>query len=350
MPDQKLRSQIVSHRVLNYLNAAFQGRFAFFNILSQLKHPFFSIEEIKVTKAVIEQIDRWLGGLWDGKLLFDETRIGKPTQETTRALTLLEQLIPELQDLAAGLRHLFAREGFGSEPQDVAFVVAAFGRNAYARDNYVRGFMEFGRVFNDSNMTSEWRRQLDLVTAEIKHANEFMLLVKENRVDNPKVYDQLRFMSRTLPGIFSAHTHDIRQLLCTHRCEFTFDKAAFEKHEARVWDRAEIGPIEAGYWRAHGFTPEEAQEWKKYEITDPLIASEWLTTGFAPALAAKWLQHQFAPLLALQWQLQNYLPEEAAERVRCGCLTPGEIPEEDPNADDESAAATSEEDADTHED
>lgn len=352
MPDQKLRSQIVSHRVLNYLNAAYQGRFAFYNILSQLKHPRFSLDEIKGTKASIGRINAWLDTLWEGGLLFDEAKITRQTPDALAALETLEGLLPELSDLAHEIKRIFGQESFAENVEDVAFIVAAYGRNAYARDNYVRGFLEFGRIFNDPDLVSSWKQQLDFVTAEVKQANEFMLMLKENRVESPRIYEHLKFLARTLPGIFRAHTHDIRQLLCTYRWDFNFDKAAIEKHEARLWERAEIGAVEAGYWRAHGFNPDETAEWKKYEIIDPLVASEWLTTGFTPPLAEKWIRQQFSPLLALQWQLEDYHPEQAAELVRKGYLTPLDVPsaeqppaeERRPAGDEEGYAAAAEED------
>lgn len=37
--EHKLRNQIISHRILNYLNAGYQGKFTALNILSRLEVP-----------------------------------------------------------------------------------------------------------------------------------------------------------------------------------------------------------------------------------------------------------------------------------------------------------------------
>ncbi len=328
MLNQKLRSQRVSHRVINYLNALLQGKFAFQNILSQLNSAHFSLEAVKQAKAALARVSAWSDKLWDGDVLLDEARLERQSEEAQEAFDLLNALLPELSQLATQIKSILMTEGFENDKDSVALLIAAFALNAYARDNYVRGFLEFGRIFNDPDLAAHWKRHLPEVEVNIKQANELLLSLKENKNNEPNLYKHLAFICRTLPGRFRANMHDIRQLLTAYRGEFTYERAGMEKHEARLWERHEIPPVEAGYWRAHGFSPEEALEWKRAKFIDPAIAAEWNTIGFEPAYAAKWQRGRMLPLVAYQWHMEEFSPEEAIFLSQKGFFTPFELPKD----------------------
>lgn len=328
MPNQKLRSQIVSHRVLNYLNAAYQGRFAYLNVLSQLEHPLFNLEEVESTKQSLKTINDWLDELWGGEILFDESRAEHQSKEAAGSLDLLRSIKKELLELASELKLIIGQHEYFSDRNNVSLLVAAYGRKAYATDNYVRGFIEFGKVFRDSELVDIWEPQLQVVSDDIRNANELLLAVKSNQELEDQYYEHIKFVCRTLPGIFRANSHDISQLLITYHGDFTYDKAGFTKPEANVWEKHEIEPIEAGYWQAHDFGVTEALEWKEQEILDPLVAAEWKTAGVPAVHAAAWLAMAFSPLMAIQWNHAGYRPDQAAVLVGKGFASPLDVPED----------------------
>ena len=79
---------IFSHRVLNYLSATYQGRFAFLNILSQLNHPSFNKEEVEKTKKAIEVTQHWLEQLWQGSAIFGQTVSTEQLKDQKNALAM----------------------------------------------------------------------------------------------------------------------------------------------------------------------------------------------------------------------------------------------------------------------
>ena len=67
--DAGYRNIIYTHRVLNYLNASFQGKFAALNILSQFDHPAFSDQDIQTTRDTLLAIRGWMDLLLANRFL-----------------------------------------------------------------------------------------------------------------------------------------------------------------------------------------------------------------------------------------------------------------------------------------
>ena len=329
MLDQKLIDQITTHRILNYLNSTAQARFAFFNILGQLQSQTFKIELLENAKQNIAQVSKWLDGLWDGETLFEQAKGAHQSEEAEKARNLAASFIPELNNISSVVHSILMDRNYAANNDAVAILLAAYGRSCYGRDNYIRGFIEFGRIFNDHDLVRQWEQYIERSEADIKDVNQCVLIIKEkNLADKPNFFDHLRFTCRTLPGIFQAQIHDLNQVICTYYKEFNFDAAKIEKSDARIWDRLEFSALEAGYWRAHGFSPELAAEWVKVGFIDPLLAAEWASIGLDAKAAKEWAIRQFPPILALQWFSEKYTPDEALNFVNEGYQVPFELPEE----------------------
>ena len=49
----------LTHSFTNYLNALYQGKFAYLNILQKGNHPNFSEKELSETQAILENTAAW---------------------------------------------------------------------------------------------------------------------------------------------------------------------------------------------------------------------------------------------------------------------------------------------------
>lgn len=320
---------IYTHRVINYIQASFQGRFAMLNIFSQTGHRLFNQAEVEKTQRILKTIRSWEQELLNRRLIFPISQIGNPQNEHKEALEYLRSIKPELESLAKKVKEILTSESMMVEIQDAFLTLAAYGRFAYCRDNYVRGFIRFGEKIGDEYLKGNFTFYLEEAKESIETINSLLALLKRN--DNQLATQELQFLSfnvRTLAGTFRSHVHDITQLLFGPAVELSYEKAGFFRAEAEAWSMAGYHAIEAGYWRAHEISISEAEEWRAYDLVDPTLVAEWKSAGFPAEVAAEWIAVLFQPILAIRWANQGFSPREAAALVMSGFEVPSEIPED----------------------
>lgn len=326
------KDEITNHRILNYLCASLQGRFAYYNILSQLEHPSFSLEELETTKGNIRSATEWLKGVYTGTLLFSGLSSGPKGAEGKEAFEILNKLKGELSELAIETKRLVATPDYYSDRANAGLLIAAFGRSGYARDNYVRGYVDYGTKTNDKELVTMYKQHFPEVRESVNLANNFLAAFRDTEGIELGFYEHLRFFCRTLAGTFRSHVHDVNQLLNAYQESFSYEMAEFFKPEAKAWHEAGLTAVEAGYWRAHEMSIQDAYEWTAYAFVDPLLVAEWKTAGFSPDYSALWRSVRFTPLLAIQWHNAGFQPAEAAFLLAEGHENPDEIPESERDA------------------
>ena len=323
--EEKNWNQIINHRLLNYLNANYQGTFTSLNILSQLKHPDFDQEKLIETQQILKKIKQWLVELKNGTCIFDEKTDEIKLRAQNEIFEILKSLKVELRDTSERLIDTFNQKNFFEDQNKVIDLVANYGRFSYSKDNYIRGFIEFAFLIKDEELISQYEGQLEECSNDTKLAHQFLSLIKRERLQ-PNFYEHLIFFCRVLPGNFRANIHDINQFLSIKEPDFTFEHTDFSSEEATEWKKAGFGAIEAGYWDAYGMNIEEALIWNEVGFEEPVLASEWRTAQFPPEHAAMWVQFNFTPLLAIQWLNAGYAPVEAAALLDAGFYYPSDLP------------------------
>lgn len=317
-----------TQRVLNYLQASYQGRFAMLNIFSRTQHKLFSQKEVEKTQKILRELHGWEQEMFAKRLIFPIANAQDPKgAEHKAALEYLRAIKPELESLAKKVKEVLTSKSMFAENEDAFLLLATFSRNAYCRDNYVRGFIRFGQQINDKGLVDGYKLYLMDVKDHVDAINELLILLKKNdNVFTPEQLEYLAFLVRTLPGVFRAHIHDIKQLLAGPYDPFNYETAGFFKLEAEAWMRAGFSAIESGYWRAHEISIAEAEVWTSLEVVDPTVVAEWKTAGFPPEIAREWINVLFAPILAIRWANEGYSPREAAVLVMSGFKLPQDVP------------------------
>lgn len=306
--------------IVNYLNASYRGKFAALNMLSQLAYRGFNNEELLRTEKVLETINRWQKDLWQQLPLLSVSWKTPETFDGKRSLDLAREMMRELEKVITTLEKILERKEI-TEPDELKFLVAAYGRYAYGRDNYVKGFIEFGKNFARPDLVQEYSRFLDAANEDVQRAHSYLKGIKQEKLP-PDFTSSVFAATRRLPTTFRMHLHDLNQLSRVFEGEFTYEAAGFSRGEGQRWFQGGFSPKAAGYWRAHQISPEDAAGWAQGGINDPNAATGWVDHGFDPATALQWVQIGIGPDSALAWQRGGYTPQEATSYIEKGINDP----------------------------
>lgn len=314
-----------SHLILNYLNAGYQGQFTYHNILSQLKFVSFSLENVSKTREVLNQVNMWLESLWINIPIVKASWTTPEDYKSRRALELLEELREGLREQATTVFKIFGRKDLTPEAESVKVLIASFGRYAYARENYVRGFIEYAKVFAQPEIKATYEELLKDSEIELNMTHQLIKLFQKNQKLSDTEFEQLLDLTLTLPGTFCTQIHDINQVIAPLKGGFSFKLAEIGEKEEKKWREAQIEAVDAGYWRAFGIKPEEVGVWIENGFKEALQVARWKLWGFAPAEAKPWFEAGLPENMAAVWYKAGYSAEKAIEHIEKGVVHPSEV-------------------------
>jgi hypothetical protein len=317
----------MSHGLLNHLNSGYQGKFAFLNILLQLECPFDSGTVVEDTRKTLGSINKWLKDLWEGGAILNHLWDEPRTFEAKQAMEMVSLLREELLGLANDIVDSLANETFRQDRAESIFLIAAYGWNAYSRDNFTRCFVDYGKKFDDRVILDNFEPMLDEAEERVQYTHELMKQFKASETLTEEFCDALFRAAMTLPGTLYCLAHELNQLAYRFEREFTFEMALIPEEEAELWKMLGITPEYAGYWRAHGIFPYEADSWRAQGMYDYATAATWKIWGFEPQIAREWASYGFTPAACMIWIQNEFPPEKACHFVERGMMHPSEIPE-----------------------
>jgi len=320
-----------THSIINYINATYQGRFAYHTILLQLQQEPYVEARIDESKEALARVTTWLTLLWERKPIFSFTPQRSDKTEGDHALELLVVVSGELEELATRLEEILlesATTGYSTEHYQE--LLACFARFAYSRDNYLRGFVDLAKFKQDEEIKVRFEDALKQSDEDIQLAHTLLKHFKAN-TQNPGAAFNGALYSEVVPlaGIFRSYVHDIRQLLGVFGEGFSYDTAGISEGEARVWKDIGIEPIEAGYWLAYGLDARAALKWSQLGVTNYRVAGLWQAWGFQPEQAIEWQKAGYIPRLAGPWIKAGFELEEASKYINKGITLPELIPPQD---------------------
>lgn len=312
----------LSHAILNYITAAYQGRFAFLNILQQLGFQGVDVQEIEKTRLVLQKARTWVNDLAQQVCLFSVDWKQAETFDAQTALQWLDAMRVESLEVAEAVRQILLDPKTPQNSQHIKFLIAAFGRFAYARDNYVKGFVEHAKTFMLPEMLRQYSELQAEATQDVEATHTYLAAYKNPQQDAKIFLDKLFDDSVGLPGAFRTHAHDSIQLISPFQGGLDFQRAGFSPMDALDWQTAGFAPLFAGYWRAYDFTPSAALQWNDAGFRDAKIAFEWKFHSIDPATASEWAAKNFLPEAALPWIAAGYNPDSALEAINNGQSPP----------------------------
>jgi len=320
--ERKYEDQVLSHKMVNYANAALQGIYAYNNVLMQLQSENYNEENVKDVKSALAKVKEFINKIWDGQVIFEESKGREQGEEAEEIRSLLKLLIPNFQNVIALAVNILRDKNYYNEKEKVYFLLSLSARECYAKDAYINGMIDFARIFNKNKTLDVWHALLEDLKETKDVLAGYVKIFQQEMPKEPNVYSLLAFNNRMLPNIFASQLHDLYQLLSFGFGEFNFAAAKFDANEARLWERENITAQEAGYWRAYGIAPNAVEECKKNGFTDPVAACSWLSAGFNIQEARDWVNVGLDPLTAFPWFVAKYTPEEAVKFINDGQLVP----------------------------
>lgn len=314
-----------THSFLNYLTAAYQGRFAALNIMQQLAFQGLNADEIPRTRQVLEKVRRWVADLSNGICVFSASWTAPETFEAQSAYKMLEDIKPELQQVAETTLLILNDASAPDQPQVIKYLISSYGRYAYSRDNYVKGSIEYGKTFGYDDIVQQYSTLLKASARDVEAAHTFLSTYKNPALVNEVFFRAMFDECLALPGLFRTHVHDINLLLAPYKGGLTFELADFFGPEIMQWQALNFDATTAGYWRAYGFDADEAAAWVQTGFEAPAFAFEWKSQGVKASEALPWAQGNFPAGLAVRWMRAGYNCFQAADYINRGINTPEEV-------------------------
>lgn len=326
MAKQLTEDQTLTHSIVNLLNAGFQGMYAFANILQQFNHPAYSEDLQKNIESKLDRISGWMDDIYRGAELFSVSWESPKTFEASDALAITNELGADTIYTANLLRSMLSSVNPVSDPSNLIFMVAAYGRVAYIKENFLRGLDELGKYSENEEIQKRTAQSLSLVADEVKQTHWMINQLASDQGLTPRFTSELLLMSfNTVPAMYT-QVHDLNQLTAQFKGGLNGENLGFTKEEEKLWAEARIPPVPAGYWRAHLFGPNEAIAWTAAGIGLPINAFQWKLAGFTPEESAIWTSSNLHPQVAKFWKDAGYDPQTSADFVKQGITDPTKVP------------------------
>ncbi len=333
MSSDLAKDRFVSHSILNYLLASYQGKFSATSALLLMGYSDLNEEDLSKIQSTLARIMGWQNLLRKDECLFSASWTSAETFDSQNALHLLTALKPDLYQLSLDLIQVLTLKELPSTDQ-VKFLLAGLARSVYAKDTFIRGHIDYGLFFGLPDIAQRFSLALPVSEDEVEQVHKLLNVFRASLENSHRLeedfYRSLYFVSMELPFSFRSHIHDINQLLSQFEGEFDFQAAEFVPAEASQWQEAGLGPVPAGYWRAYNVGPEEAKAWSEAKFVDASVAYRWKTLGFSPDSGSPWLANEFSPDYAALWAASGYTPDKAKEMITKGIKRPpAALPEPD---------------------
>ena len=302
----------VTHNILNYLNACYQGHFACLNMLSQLGYQKFNPDDLTVCQENITFVERLLGQLHQGLPVFSMVWKIPQTADSKETLSRVSKLRLELKEISDEIEKLLMEPTLLNENENVKLLIANYTRFAYTNEHYIKGFVDYGKSFTMPEVVASYEGLLDQAEQNISAAHLFFDVFTSEEGAPDVFYTSLFEESLFLPGMFRTNVHDLSKFLYIYKTPLTFEQLEIPPEISEEWKVIKVDPDLAGYWNAFQFAASDMIDWVQAGIRQPRQAWFWNCLHFTPESAAPWIRQGFTPPLAREWLdhefLQNLLP------------------------------------------
>lgn len=327
------RDSGLTHAISNYINASYRGRLAFLNALKQMKFEDLNLDELARNEKIIETVQRWLKDLWNGMPIFSAHWKSPETFDAQQAFSLLKESKDELSHLSNSLSEILKNGQNFANLEEKKLAVASVIRSAYHRENYARGFIEYGNAFSQEHLIARYTSVQQLGMEEVQKAS--LLLRDFSRIgySEEELNSRLYADCLILPAYFRVSVNDINYLLSVFNPNYTFELAEIPKNEADNWSDRKVNPIVAGYWRSFNIGPDEAEIWSAAGFSDASNAGLWKVCGFNPDTARSWVVQGVDAQMARIWKNFGHSPDTARPHLQAGISDPKAVGQPPKNND-----------------
>lgn len=166
--DADLRyAMYLTHTILNIIHSGYQGKYVALNIMGQLGYRDVDHEETDRTREILDKTGNWNQLMWNREPIISRLNDVRGNDEANMALEFFCDHKSELTGIADRLERILRRSDLTKSSEDVKFLIACFGRYAYARDHFIKGMVAYCKGFNLEEEADRLRQQLIVSDAEI---------------------------------------------------------------------------------------------------------------------------------------------------------------------------------------
>lgn len=306
----------LTNSIVGFIYAGYQGAFAAQNILSQLGYKSFNPDDLSRVEHVLSEAEKWKEDLLRGLPIFSTTWKSPQTVSAKKAFEKLADLRKDLLQTVGKIKKILLLQDLPNCPEEVKLLIACFSRQAYARENYVSGFIEFGNAFKHQDIVNAYTPFLTEAQQAVQAAHMFYNIYTSEENLAPVFYKGLSEECSFLPGIFQAQVHDVTLLASSYNMPLSYTQLGINPDHQSEWEQIGINPVVAGYWQAWELEPAIAASWIEVGIGDPKTVWFWKNMGFAPKEAVDWFRYGFLPPNARAWRERGFAPEQAVRTIQ----------------------------------
>jgi len=288
------------HGYLNTCYSYLQDWYTYLNIKTQLT-PTEDMVELMLFRR-----------LWQGECL-DMTN--EENGYVRFLLHLKNSALHRYEHAPAHILKLITRKQGDYDYADVVELAGFYAGHAYSRDNYIRGLIKYGEVYNIPEVADRWRQQLRSTSQDIQVAKQFFATLQQQVEPLEQIMTALQQDSILLPGIFGCKSVDIQHIEGMRSGHFDFDSLGIEADDKGQWLQHGFDPLNAGYWSAYGFDAESAIDWIRGGLPYPGWAAGFFFRGIDCMEACEWNDLGVAPPEAEKLRNSGTSPKNYRERM-----------------------------------
>lgn len=227
--------------------------------------------------------------------------------------------------MSAQIASKTAASDFSNNPQDLGFVIAAYGWNAYLRDNFIRGNLEFAQKQQIKEMEMECAYYLQQTSEEVALTHAFLKAHATPERVKGVLLEQLLEEAKVLSGILKVQRNDLTLILTRFGKPFNYETASLSMVDAQLWNKLGVPAPEAADWAAHNIAPDMAIKWIK--LNNPAVysagaAARWTNAGFTSDMIVPWTNLGLTPFAAGKWFRAGFTPEQVKDWLSKGVVLP----------------------------
>lgn len=311
-------------QIYDYMLSQYQGKHAYYTILSQLNSGHFKSGDLIFTDNAVTKTYNAKKDLVTNNHIVLYKNNPNETLEAKSLLSSLKQLSMDILAHAETLTPVIESANYFSDQERVNLLLASYGWICYQRLHLQLCNFDSVSNLNLTETIPSIQARIRQAKAIIDEYDGFVQLFLSKQIIPQEVYIQFWEIAILTDVIMKYFAHDIDQfLIFTSKETFEYSDYKFMlPGEISEWEALKVDPILIGYWKACDFTPKDAAPWIHENFADPLFCKTCQRFKISLENAKIGVSLNIPLSLIRRWQNVNVPLQEAVQRMKNGEMPP----------------------------
>ncbi len=303
----------LQHGYLNALYAGLQGLYTRLNTIEKLSASRSSDAAYKEhVTTTLQRVIQIYKDFWEGDRKDMHSSEDGEVQFLLHAADELKRMYVENAKQGFEIREKLDTELLH---HDYFLMLGQCAEQAYGREHFVKGLVQYGEVFRIAEVADRWRNHLLSCQQEIAHVNKFFHILSHGSLSEDELLE-LRAMHEFIPFTNRTKSIDITVLDSIRMKSDKPEIFNFSEETFQPWAAMGLDIIGASYWRAYSFTADVALYWLAAGFRDPALAAGYYVRGIDVELALAWIGLGVQGASAAVYQEQGIYPENYETQIQ----------------------------------